>query len=81
MIFFSYKSYFYYFFIIKIYALSTHSYTCQKKNVKNFYNNLGCPVHNNIKLHGAFYNNLKIKSLTVKIFPEYLYDTSIEWIL
>ena len=34
-------------FFIKIYALSTHSYTCQKKNLKLFYDNLGCPIHNN----------------------------------
>ena len=31
-------------FIIKIYALSTYSYTLLQKNVKIFYNNLGYHV-------------------------------------
>ena len=67
--------------MIKIYALFTHSYTCQKKNVKNFCSNLECLIYTDKKLHGAFYDNSNIKSLTVKICPEYLHDTSIEEIL
>ena len=36
---------FVYLFIINIYALSTHSYTCQKKSVKTFYSNLRCLIY------------------------------------
>ena len=36
---------FVYLFIINICALSTHSYTCQKKSVKKFYSNLRCLIY------------------------------------
>ena len=48
----------------------------RKKNVKYFYNNLGCPIHNN--------KNYMVPSIIiqiVKICPGHLYNTSVEGIL